>query len=674
MKTDSIFADYESIYLTILFEYPLFSVFSTDELRRLIRQGNEQFHQKNEVVVEESQLIDAVYFIVNGRCEVSKLAAEHKQRPVATLGPGETIGLSSVGLFSETGTRTATVTALSSLHLLSFSTDVLHQFFKSQPHLPEQLAALERMRFIKLVAPFSSIPNEKVQNIATNVVEQTLPRDTTIFKQGDASDTCYIILAGRVEVVIENDQKVLAVLEEGSIFGETALMLGSRRSATVRTLEQTKLLKIDQALFNEITVQSDDVKRALMELQLRRCRPIQVSGIDVYTQTKADGSEVTILRNPVQGTYMQLSAQGLFLWNLLDGESSIKDIAIQFYLEFQDFNIEAIAEHITSLQRAGFVQLDIPQKILSDEHSIPAWMKIISKIRDVMEYRVTFGHADAWITTIYNRVGWFFFTRPALILWALIATFGFAAFVMHFETAIHSLAIAPHKWTLFYLQAFLVLLTVPLHELAHALTTKYFGRRVHSFGVGWMWFGPFAFCDTSDMWLGSKKEQVMVDLAGVYLNAILAGLAGLCVYFISPNQTEIIILLELFALNSYLFALANLDTALEFDGYYALMDILGKPNLRSSSMKWLAAIFSKEKTDVDLSIRHNYKEATYVFSALFFVFVIGAIVPYFVFAYLLEGLFGGTNRAINVAMAVVMVVISSIGLYVDFRKHSRRSD
>ena len=33
------------------------------------------------------------------------------------------------------------------------------------------------------------------------------------------------------------------------------------------------------------------------------------------------------------------------------------------------------------------------------------------------------------------------------------------------------------------------------------LTTKHYGREVPRVGVGWYWFGPVAYVDTSDMWL-----------------------------------------------------------------------------------------------------------------------------------------------------------------------------
>ena len=53
-------------------------------------------------------------------------------------------------------------------------------------------------------------------------------------------------------------------------------------------------------------------------------------------------------------------------------------------------------------------------------------------------------------------------------------------------------------------------------------------------GVGWYWFGPIAYVDTSDMWLAGRKERVFVSLAGPYADLVTGGLAALVAWFV-PN-------------------------------------------------------------------------------------------------------------------------------------------
>lgn len=670
-----------------LSSHPLFSVYSASQLHELIRDSSVRTYQANEVIVKEGELIDAVYFILKGKCEVRKRVSlngsdkTQQDQPVATLSEGESVGISTTGLYSATGSRTATVVALTDVMVLRLDIELLHRFLQDHPNADEivagQLYMLRRMHFIKAVAPFAAISNQHIQHIAEQIKEESYPAGTTIFEQGDSGDTCYIIAAGKVEISIlssDGTPNILAELGVNTIFGESALMVNAPRNATARVIESATLLKIDKALFNEITERNTNAQEALMRLQFKRCRPVRLSNIDMYTQKKEDGIEITILRNVALGKYFQLSDQGVFLWELLDGESSINDIVIHFYLQYHVFSVEEIASQIMSLHRAGFVQLNIHEKVIPANQEMPRWARAISKIRDVMEYKVAFGNADAWVTKAFNRVGWIFFTKPALVIGMLIMVLGFASFVSHFELAIHTLSASPNKWGLFYLQGFLTALTIPLHELAHAFTTKYYGRKVHCFGIGWLWLGPFAFCDTSDMWLSPKNQRVMVDLAGIYLNAMLAGLAGLCAIFTASDYPTATILLELFALSSYLIIIANLDTSLEFDGYYALMDMLDQPNLRLSAIKWGVEIFSSQHTSnqkisrfklIWASIKNNYKEAIYWLCTMVNLVVIHMIVPYVVLTYLLVGLFGVRNPIYAIGIVLLAVALSSFGIYKD---------
>jgi len=61
----------------------------------------------------------------------------------------------------------------------------------------------------------------------------------------------YVILEGQVEVVSElNGHSVrVAVLEKGDFFGEMAIFQKESRTATIRTLTDTRLLTIDKKAF-----------------------------------------------------------------------------------------------------------------------------------------------------------------------------------------------------------------------------------------------------------------------------------------------------------------------------------------------------------------------------------------------------------------------------------------
>ncbi len=100
--------------------------------------------------------------------------------------------------------------------------------------------------------------DERITQLADRVVELTpiLPaaqreqREVTLdagqylFRQGDASDVVYLIESGQIEILRERDdgsQEPLAVIGDGSYFGELGPMLNLPRSASARALSRTVL-------------------------------------------------------------------------------------------------------------------------------------------------------------------------------------------------------------------------------------------------------------------------------------------------------------------------------------------------------------------------------------------------------------------------------------------------
>ncbi len=72
-----------------------------------------------------------------------------------------------------------------------------------------------------------------------------------IIREGESGDCMYVIQEGTVEVFQERSGKEvhLAYLTEGDFFGEMAIFEQEERSASVRTMEDTRILTIDQKSF-----------------------------------------------------------------------------------------------------------------------------------------------------------------------------------------------------------------------------------------------------------------------------------------------------------------------------------------------------------------------------------------------------------------------------------------
>ena len=102
----------------------------------------------------------------------------------------------------------------------------------------------------------------------------SLPPNHTVVREGDESDDLYVMLSGRAEVYRCDDQGrevALATLEEGSYFGEQALLDSGPRSATIATLTPCELFVLDRNAFKALILQSGSevVYRILADLSRR---------------------------------------------------------------------------------------------------------------------------------------------------------------------------------------------------------------------------------------------------------------------------------------------------------------------------------------------------------------------------------------------------------------------
>jgi diguanylate cyclase len=96
----------------------------------------------------------------------------------------------------------------------------------------------------------------------------------TLFVEGDAPTTAFLIEAGELEISTHRDKQFvkLAHLGPGDLLGEMAVIDDSPRTATAVALTECVLLAIDKAQIAERLDHADPIVRALLEGQLKRYR------------------------------------------------------------------------------------------------------------------------------------------------------------------------------------------------------------------------------------------------------------------------------------------------------------------------------------------------------------------------------------------------------------------
>lgn len=539
------------------------------------------------VVVAEGEEGDRLYLIVSGRAEVTVASAKGPV-PVGLLGPGEIFG--ELALLPGVRLRQATVTAVTALETLTLGAEEFRALLGAHPQVEAALAAsgelLLRIKFLKQATPFREIAPASLAELANRLRAERVPAGAVIVRQGDPGDTCYLVRTGRVEVVAESGHEVrrLALLGPGALFGEAALLTEAPRNATVRAVEESDLLALHRADLMAVLFEERGLAARLFELYRLRARPRRREGVLVYEREAAEGEPIVTLKEPRGGAYFRLSARGWFIWQRLDGSHSLRDLALEYFEVFGSFAPGPIAEVISQLGGAGFLE-EAPVR----RDVLEAWVsrreRLLRALRGLLTWRVLWDGVDPLVTRLYRNGAFLLYTRAAQFVLGAVAVAGFAAFA---ALSVRARALELGQVPMGALVGFLLpalLGAVLVHEAAHALTAKAFGCEVPRVGIGWYWIGPVAFIDASDTWLAPRRVRLAVSLAGPYATLILAGLAALAGTFV--HRPTAVAALWLFALLSYAGVLVNLCPLLAYDGYYALSDLVGQPNLRA---RFLASV------------------------------------------------------------------------------------
>jgi len=96
---------------------------------------------------------------------------------------------------------------------------------------------------------FADAPASMLADVAASGKIRNLVRGDVLFEAGDDPDSIYVVLTGRIAIALGNRpfdhrESVIALMEEGDLFGEMGMLDKSARSAGARALETSTVLEI----------------------------------------------------------------------------------------------------------------------------------------------------------------------------------------------------------------------------------------------------------------------------------------------------------------------------------------------------------------------------------------------------------------------------------------------
>lgn len=118
-----------------------------------------------------------------------------------------------------------------------------------------------------------------------------------------------------------------------------------------------------------------------------------------------------------------------------------------------------------------------------------------------------------------------------------------------------------------------------IHELGHATATKYYGMKPHEISFGLYLIFPVFFADVSEAWSLNKRKRIVINLGGVYFQAIVnAILIGCTIAYPDSSVLTTLLYTNVFVI------VYSLMPFLRYDGYWIYSDFFDLPNLMGRSI------------------------------------------------------------------------------------------
>lgn len=128
---------------------------------------------------------------------------------------------------------------------------------------------------LRKVPLFRDMPPDALARFAALTRERTYPKGSIIVFADDRGDSMFLVASGQVKVVLigeDGREVILSVLQEGSFFGEMALLDDEPRSAHVIAMEDSALLVLRREDFQAQLRTSPEVAISLLRELSRRLR------------------------------------------------------------------------------------------------------------------------------------------------------------------------------------------------------------------------------------------------------------------------------------------------------------------------------------------------------------------------------------------------------------------
>ncbi len=235
---------------------------------------------ERETLFQQGESGNCLYVVVSGQLGVVITQPDGSLSRPDALHPGAIV--SEMGLFTGQTPITAIYTIKES-NLVKLSKTGFDRLIKKHPQVFTQFSQfmLPRLRQLQLTSAFNKLFGT-LSETALKYLEPELEwihiyTGDILIRQGDIDNSLYIVISGRLRVVIERpdgSERTLSEVGRGESVGELALLSTGERSATVYAIRDTVVVKLTKTSFDQLVGQYPQVMSQITPLIVYRLQLI----------------------------------------------------------------------------------------------------------------------------------------------------------------------------------------------------------------------------------------------------------------------------------------------------------------------------------------------------------------------------------------------------------------
>jgi signal transduction histidine kinase len=128
--------------------------------------------------------------------------------------------------------------------------------------------------FLGRLELFSGLSEEDLSALAEQTELISVAAGTNLIVEGEPGDAAYVVAKGEFEVIKKSDVQdiVIAVRQDGEVFGEMALLDQAPRAATVRAVADSQVLRIRGETFQDMLRRSPTAALNILQTVSKRLR------------------------------------------------------------------------------------------------------------------------------------------------------------------------------------------------------------------------------------------------------------------------------------------------------------------------------------------------------------------------------------------------------------------